>query len=60
MGTFIYCIMLLMVLSLTWIVYQIKKSPIMDDNGHTIHEDEKVENRKPLWDDNKQHTENFF
>ena len=62
MNTFVYGILLLMILSLTWIVFQIKEATVMDDNGYITEDgkDEEVEERTPLWDDNKQHTENFF
>jgi hypothetical protein len=59
MSAFVYGIMLLMVLSLTWIVYHIKNAPVMDDDGKKI-SDKSKEEVTPLWDDNKQHTENFF
>lgn len=63
MSTFVYSIMLLMLLSLSWIVYNIKKAPVMDDNGFIVEDDDVEDNKEekvPLWDDNKQHTENFF
>ena len=63
MSTFVYGIMLLMELSLTWIVYHVKKAPVVDENGFIVEGDDVRDNkeeREPQWDDNKQHTENFF